>query len=135
MVPASALGAWRLQVTIESGNRPAPRNRRGPQAAMTLTSTRSETAMMGGPPTQFQATITVPGYSRPARRGRATQNASWWPLPGDSIVVQFSHGSDAGGEVQLRGQLRNGSVRGEMWYLSTGTGSTYQLGTFSGSKT
>ena len=135
MVPASAIGTWRLEVTIESGNRPVRRGRNDPRATMTLSSRSAQAAMMGGPQAQFAATIAIPGYSRPARRGRAQQQASWWPLAGDSLVVQFAHGTDARGEVQLRGQLRDGALRGEMWYLSTGTGSTYQLGSFSGVKT
>ncbi len=135
MVPAAAIGTWRLQVDIQSGNRPPQRTRRDPQASMTLTSLHADAMFAGGPSSQYGATITVPGYSRPARRGRAGQAASWWPIAGDSIVVQFTQGQQSRGDIQLRGALHGTSLRGEVWYSAGETGSVFQLGVFSGTKT
>src|SRR5689334_10649540 len=134
IAPTTLTGSWSLNVTIQSGNRPPQRNRRDPQAGMTLTTQRAELAMQGGPPQQYAATITIPGYSRPARRGRAGQSASWWLVPGDSLVVQFTQGQQSRGEIQLRGGLQGSSMRGEVWYVAQASGSTFQLGTFSGTK-
>lgn len=134
MVPMAAVGTYRLAMRIESGNRPQPRNRRDPQASMALSTDTAASRAPGSPTQQFAATITMPGYSRPSRRGRPGQSASWWPIPGDSIVVQFTQGQGSRGEVQLRGTLRGNALSGEIWYVSEQTGSTFQLGTFTGTK-
>jgi hypothetical protein len=134
MVPMAVVGTYRLDLRIESGNRPQPRSRRDPQASMTLARDTATTRSPGPSAQQFAATITVPGYSRPSRRGRPGQSASWWPVSGDSIVVQFTQGQGSRGEVQLRGVLRGSTMSGEVWYVSERTGSTFQLGTFTAAK-
>jgi hypothetical protein len=134
IAPTTLTGTWSLNVAIQSGNRPPQRTRRDPQASMTLTTRRAATAMQGGPAQQYEATITLPGYSRPARRGRAGQAAAWWLIPGDSMVVQFTQGQQSRGEVQLRAALQGTAMRGEVWYVALASGSNFQLGTFSGTK-
>ena len=133
LAPATAAGAYQLHVEIQSGNRPPARNRRDVQPSMTLLRSPATTRTMGGPETQLGATITIPGYTRPVRRGQA-QPAAWWPAGGDSLVVQFAQGQQSRGEVQLRGALHGASVQGEIWYVSSETGNTFQLGTFSATK-
>ncbi len=100
---------------------------------MTLAADTATARTMGAPPRQYAATVMVPGYTRPIRRGRA-QSAAWWPIAGDSIVVQFTQGQQSRGEVQLRGALHVGAISGEVWYVSNETGSSFQLGTFQGTK-
>lgn len=133
--PNSVSGAYRLRIEIQSGNRP-PAQQRNPRraapATMVLESQAAAVPVAGAPSgAQFNATVQVPGYTR-APRGRTGQAAAWWPLGADSVVVQFSQG--ARGEIQLRGSLRGSALSGEIWYLSAETGSSFQLGTFSGTK-
>jgi hypothetical protein len=80
---------------------------------------------------QHLATITMPGYTRAPHRGRGGQAASWWPVAGDSVVVEFSQGPRS--RIQLRGQLQGTSLHGDIWFVSS-DGSSFQLGTFSGAK-
>lgn len=130
----AAIGSYALRVEIESGNRPpqARGRRTGQQGSVALTADTARVIQAGGPTKQYHAAITLPGYSRPSRRGQAGQFASWWRAEGDSVVVMFSHGGR--GQVQLRGALQGTTLRGDIWYVSEGTGSTYQLGTFTGTK-
>lgn len=79
---------------------------------------------------QFGAVIQLPGYTR-APRGRTAQSAVWFPVPGDSIVVQFT--SAQGAQVQLRGALRGRTLSGDVWYLSD-SGAGFQLGTFNATR-
>jgi hypothetical protein len=74
----------------------------------------------------------MPGYSARAPRGQTGQAATWWPIPGDSVVVQFSQGTR--GQMQLRGRLHGGAIQGEIWYLSLESGATFQMGTWSAAK-
>jgi hypothetical protein len=134
MAPSAAAGAYSLRVEIQSGNRPQPRNPRAPQPVMTLARTAARTRTTAGPATQYGATIFIPGYTRPVRRGNA-QPAAWWPVGGDSLVIQFTQGQQSRGEIQLRGAVHGPRVAGEVWYVSNETGSTFQLGTFTGSRT
>ncbi len=83
---------------------------------------------------RYQATITIPGYTRPARRGRA-QSAGWWPVGGDSVVVQFEQGAQSRGDMQLRGKLNGNSLAGDVWYVATESGNVFQLGTFTATRT
>lgn len=83
--------------------------------------------------TQFSANIAIAGYTR-APRGRTGQVAAWWPVPGDSIVIQFPS-ARGNGSVQLRGARRGPALSGEIWFISEATGATFQLGTFAASKT
>ena len=133
LTATTVAGLYALNVEIQSGNRPQPRTRNAPRASMTLLRTATRAIAPGGPNSQFGATITIPGYTRPARRGQA-QGASWWPIGGDSLVVQFTQGNQSRGEVQLRGRLQGAAMRGEVWYVSNETGNTFQLGNFSGTK-
>jgi hypothetical protein len=85
----------------------------------------------GAPASTFGATVAIPGYTT-SPRGRAGQLAAWWPIPGDSVVIQFESRRQA--QVQLRGQLAGTTLRGEIWYVSLETGSSFQLGTFVATK-
>jgi hypothetical protein len=88
---------------------------------------------MGAPAgPQYGARIAMPGYSARAPRGQTGQAANWWPVLGDSVVVQFSQGTRS--QIQLRGRLQGNAIRGEIWFLSLESGSTFQLGTFSATK-
>ncbi len=113
------------------GRRQAPR--RG-AAAREGTTLRLEATRLAAPiagaegTTQFTATIAIPGYTR-APRGRAGQVAAWWPIPGDSLVIQFP-AARGNASVQLRGARQGRVLNGDIWYISTGTGTTFQLGTF-----
>ena len=125
--PAAAAGSYRLRTEIErQGGRP----RRGRSPAVTqlvLSRTPSAAPQMGAPVTTFNATVQIPGYTR-AARGRSGQASAWWPVAGDSVVVQFAN--QRGDFVQLRGKREGRTLSGELWYLSMETGATFQLGTF-----
>ena len=132
VTPSSAAGAWRIRPQIQTGNKPPQQRSAQPQASMTLSAEPAAVPMMGAPSgMQFNATITLPGYSH-AARGRSGQAAAWWPIGGDSMVVQFSQGS--GGDVQLRGAFSGSAISGDIWYISNSSGSTFQLGTFTAAK-
>jgi hypothetical protein len=133
VVPSAVAGTWRLRTEIQSGNTPPPRTRATTAPVIVLTVQPATTPAMGAPGgAQFNATIAMPGYSARAPRGRAGQAATWWPIPGDSVVVQFSRGNR--GQIQLRGVLHGGAMQGEIWYSSLESGSTLQLGTFAANK-
>jgi len=133
VTPSAAAGTWRLRTVIESGNTPPPSTGRAPTSQIVLTAQAATTAAMGAPAgAHFNARVAMPGYSARAPRGQTGQAATWWPIPGDSVVVQFSRGSR--GEMQLRGRLQAGAMQGEIWYLSLESGSQLQLGTFSANK-
>ena len=129
--PTAASGVYRLAPLIESGNRPQSTSGRTPPANMTLSSESAAVPAAGASSAQYNAIISLPGYTR-APRGRNGQSAAWWPAAGDSVVVQFSQGTR--GEIQLRGALRGTTIRGEIWYVSGDSGSTFQLGTFTATK-
>jgi hypothetical protein len=124
--PRAVAGTYQLRAMLQRG-----RPQRGQPAATLLRLDPQPTAapLMGAPAgAQFAAVINVPGYTR-APRGRAGQAAAWWPIPGDSVIVQFE-GAQRGAQVQLRGAVGRDGITGEVWYLSLETGSTFQLGTF-----
>lgn len=83
--------------------------------------------------TQLAAVVNIPGYTQ-APRGRPGQAASWWPLPGDSVVVHFQPPQQHNGAIDLRGMLRGDTLAGEIWYTSLQTGSAFQMGTFTAIK-
>jgi hypothetical protein len=83
--------------------------------------------------TQFSANIAIVGYTR-APRGRTGQVAAWWPIPGDSIVIQFQS-ARGNASIQLRGVRSGPTLTGDVWYLSEATGASFQLGTFTASRT
>lgn len=132
--PAAVSGVYRLAPVIESRSRPPQQSSgRTPPANMQLSSESAAVPAAGAPSgAQYNATISLPGYTR-APRGRTGQSAAWWPSPGDSVVVQFSQGTR--GEIQLRGAVTGTTIRGEIWYVSGESGSTFQLGTFTATKT
>jgi hypothetical protein len=129
VAPRAAVGAWQINAHIASARRSA----RATQAGIVQLSTQPTAApMMGAPPlSQFNATIALAGYTRPPR-GRRVQAAAWWPVPGDSIVVQFAFQNTD--QIQLRGALQGTQIQGEVWYLSLTTGATFQMGTFTATK-
>lgn len=133
VAPSAAAGTWRLRTVIESGNAPPPSSGRAPTSQIVFTTQAATTPAMGAPAgAQFNARVAMPGYSARAPRGQTGQAATWWPIPGDSVVVQFARGTR--GEIQLRGRLQGAALQGEIWYLSLESGSQLQLGTFSASK-
>jgi len=136
--PNVAAGSYLLRTTFQGsqggGQRPA---RRG-AAAREGANLRLETTRLAAPlagveaTTQFTATITLAGYTR-APRGRSGQVAAWWPIPGDSLVIQFPS-ARGNASIQLRGARQGQSLSGDIWYISTGTGTIFQLGTFTARK-
>ena len=137
--PSAATGNYLLRTVIQGpggGQRPAPR--RG-AAAREGADLRLETTRLAAPlagveaTTQFTATITIAGYTR-APRGRTGQVAAWWPIPGDSLVIQFP-AARGNASIQLRGARQGRALSGDIWYVSTATGTTFQLGTFTARKT
>jgi hypothetical protein len=127
LTTGAASGSYRMNAHIQG-------SRRGSRSAQNgmfqLSGQPAAAMMMGGPGAQFGAVVALPGYTR-APRGRSGQVAAWWPIGGDSIVVQFAT-NDA--QVQLRGALQGGRVQGEVWFLSLESGSTFQMGTFTAIK-
>ena len=127
LAPSAPAGNWRLRTEIQRQGGP-PRSGRTPaETPLVLTSTPAAAPQMGAPSTTFNATVQVPGYTRPPR-GRTGQAAAWWPVPGDSVIVQFA--AQHGDLMQLRGKLEGTTLRGEVWYLSMESGAVFQLGTF-----
>lgn len=131
LAPAAAAGNYRLRTEIQRQGGPPRRGRTPAETPLVLTSTPAAAPQVGGPSTTFNATVQIPGYTR-APRGRTGQASAWWPIPGDSVVLQFA--AQQGDLVQLRGKLEGTTLRGELWYLSMETGATFQLGTFSAVK-
>jgi len=79
--------------------------------------------------TQLAASVNIPGYTQ-APRGRPGQAASWWPLPGDSVVVHFQSPRQRNGTIDLRGVLKGDTLSGDIWYTSLQSGNAFQMGTF-----
>jgi hypothetical protein len=126
LAPRTASGTYRLRTEIER------RGRRGPaNSTLILYASLVRTRTAGAPDTAFNAAVSIPGYTR-APRGRSTTPAAWWPVPGDSVVVQV--GVQQGDIVQLRGRLEGRTISGELWFLSQQTGNSLQLGTFTAQK-
>ncbi len=102
------------------------------QGSIQLSATPAAAPLPGSAPaTQFNATVALSGYTT-APRGRTSQAGAWWPIGGDSVVVEFA--SANAGEIQLRGALRGRAIQGEIWFLSGATGATFQMGTFTATK-
>jgi hypothetical protein len=131
LAPAAAAGNYRLRTEIQRQGEPPRRGRTPAETPLVLSSTPSAAPQMGAPSTTFNGTLQIPGYTR-APRGRSGQASAWWPIPGDSVVVQFT--AQQGDYVQLRGKLEGTTLRGELWYLSMESGATFQLGTFSAAR-
>jgi hypothetical protein len=136
--PGAASGSYLLRTTFQgspgSGQRPP---RRG-AAAREGSNLRLDATPLAAPlpgvqaTTQFTAAITLAGYSR-SPRGRTGQVAAWWPIPGDSLVIQFPS-ARGNASIQLRGARQGQSLSGDIWYISTATGTAFQLGTFTARK-
>jgi hypothetical protein len=102
------------------------------QGTLQLTGTPAAAPLPGsGPGAQFNASVMLSGYTV-APRGRAGQAGAWWPIGGDSVVVEFT--SANAGEIQLRGAMHGRTIQGEVWFLSGATGATFQMGTFTATK-
>jgi hypothetical protein len=140
VAPGDATGTYDLQTTLRRSPAAAPsRSRRpsrpAPEPAAQLRlqfqplAAPDPTAQSG---TQLSALIRIPGYTR-APRGRTFQAASWWPLPGDTLVVHFTT-VQGNGVIDLRGAYHADTLAGEVWYTSLETGSAFQLGTFTAVK-
>lgn len=77
---------------------------------------------------RYAGNIVMAGFVATQRNGRG-RPAVWWPVVGDSLVVRFR--SDRGQHLELRGGVADGTVRGDVWFLSESGGRPqYQLGTF-----
>jgi len=126
--PTSVSGSYRLRADIQSQSH--GRARRRAVSTLILGNQALAVPIEDGPGQGFSANISLPGYTRPPR-GRTTQSAAWWPIDGDSVVVQFSQGDH--GQIQLRGAVSPRAIAGEIWYVSE-SGSTFQLGTFTAQK-
>lgn len=120
------------QQSAAPASRPAGGGRRPPPAP--VASLRLDARTVATPDatatssTQLAATVNIPGYTR-APAGRAGQAASWWPVPGDSLVVHFRT-PRGDGRMDMRGALRGDTLSGEIWYTSATSGNVFQLGTF-----
>ncbi len=128
MSPRALSGTYRLRTAIQRQG--GQRGRRVAPATTSLTLGQQPVAAPdpSGPATQFGATVSVPGYTR-APRGRAGQAAVWFPIGGDSVVVQFTSAAQPDAQIQLRGASARGTLRGDVWFVSA-SGATFQLGTF-----
>jgi len=132
LAPSAVSGSYRLRADIQrQGGQPPHHGRTPAETPLSLSSTPSAAPQMGAPATSFNATVQIPGYTRQPR-GRSGQAAAWWPIPGDSVVVQFARQN--GDYVQLRGKKDGTALRGEIWYLAMQSGATFQLGTFSAAR-
>jgi len=126
----TAAGTYHLRATLQ--RRSATAHGAPAETPLTLSHTPSAAPAQGAPGTSYNATISLPGYTHPPP-GRTTQAASWWPIAGDSVVVQFTYQhSDL---VQLRGHLAGRALHGEVWFYGGEAGTSYQLGTFTAQKT
>jgi len=136
LAPRAAAGTYRLRTEIERRGSPqragARRGRGGPpETTLRLNATPSAAPVEGAAGTPYIASIMVPGYTQ-APRGRTGQAAAWWPVPGDTVVVQWT--TPRGQILQLRGQLRGATLAGDVWFVSPASGATFQMGTFSATK-
>jgi len=133
LAPSTAAGIYQLRSQIQGQGQPRnPRSSRA-QSSLRLDAQPTAAPMMGAPAgSQFNATIALPGYTH-APRGRSAQAAAWWPIPGDSVIVQFDTARD-GVLIQLRGALSGSAIQGEIWYVSLSSGATFQLGTFTATR-
>jgi hypothetical protein len=130
LTPSAASGVWRMNAAVQSNRRGGVRRSQG---SLQLSATPTAAPLPGsGPGTQFNATVTLSGYTV-APRGRTGQAGAWWPIGGDSVVVEFASANS--GEIQLRGAMRNRTIQGEVWFLSGSSGATFQMGTFTAAKT
>ena len=134
LAPRAAAGTYRLRTEIERRGNPqraGARRGRPPETTLRLDATPSAAPVEGAPGTPYLASIMLPGYTQ-APRGRTGQAAAWWPVPGDTVVVQWT--TPRGQILQLRGQLRGATLAGEVWFVSPASGATFQMGTFSATK-
>jgi len=128
--PQRVAGSYRLTATIDRapGRSSGRRRTAAPATPMRLYVSQVAAPEAGVPSPAFNATVAIRGYTR-APRGRSGQAAAWWPIPGDSIVIQFASAAQRDAQVQLRGVVEGRAIQGEVWFL-TASGATFQLGTF-----
>lgn len=132
VTPRAVGGTYQGDVVISNpAGRERGRSGRNARTQIRLETTPSAVPEAGGSATQYNATITLPGYTR-SPRGRTGQAGSWWPTTLDSIVVQFT--GQQRNSIQMRGALTGSRLSGEIWFISTETGSSFQLGTFNAAK-
>lgn len=138
--PGAVAGSYLLRTNIEGRQGAGPRQgQRRRAAAGEGTALRLEATPLAAPipgvpsSSQFAATIAIAGYTR-APRGRAGQAAAWWPIRGDSLVIQFPS-ARANASIQLRGARQGQTLSGDIWYIAAATGTSFQLGTFTATKT
>jgi hypothetical protein len=137
VAPHVATGTYDLTTTLKR-TQPPPRTTRGrrptrpaPEPAPLLELAYRSVAALDATAqsnTQLAATIMIPGYTR-APRGRTGQAATWWPLPGDSVIVHFQP-PQPGSAIDLRGALKGDTLAGEIWYTSLQSGTAFQMGSF-----
>ncbi len=132
LTPTRVAGSYRLRADIQrQGQRQGQRRAQGRAGETPL---RLENAPVAAPDpaipsaVQFGASVSLAGYTR-APRGRNAQAAAWYPVAGDSLVIQFSTQAQPGAQIQLRGVHVGQGLRGEIWLVSA-SGNTFQLGTF-----
>lgn len=133
LTPARVAGVYRIRADIQGQGAQGRGRARSQARAGTL---HLDNAPVAAPDpdiqsaAQFSASVALAGYTRPPR-GRTTQAAAWYPIAGDSLVVQFRTAAAAGAQLQLRGVVTAGgqTVRGDVWFLNS-AGDTFQLGTF-----
>jgi hypothetical protein len=129
LTPGAASGTYRINATMRSARSSGVRRSQG---SILLSGTQTAAPLPGdAPATQFNATISLTGYTV-APRGRSGQAGAWWPIGGDSVVVEFL--SANAGQIQLRGAVSGRTIQGEVWFLSGATGATFQMGTFTATK-
>jgi hypothetical protein len=129
LTPSAASGTWRVNAAMQASRRGGTRRAQG---NLQLSATPTAAPLPGsGPGTQFNATVALSGYTT-APRGRTGQAGAWWPIGGDSVVVEFATAN--AGEIQFRGAMRGRTIQGEVWFLSGSTGATFQMGTFTATK-
>lgn len=131
--PRAVIGTYQGDVRIDNpAGRQRGRSGRTARTQIRLEGGATAVPVEGTSGTQYNATVILPGYTR-APRGRSGQIAAWWPGPLDSVIVQFT--GQQGAQIQMRGAVQGNRITGEIWYFSAGTGSSFQLGTFTAAKT
>ena len=128
--PTAMAGSYRISAQIQSSRGGTARSTQtgSMQLAQTATAAPLSSSNSG---TQLNATISLQGYTR-APRGRSGQAGAWWPIGGDSVVVGFA--AQGAAEIQLRGAIHGRTIQGDVWYFSSGSGATFQMGTFTATK-
>lgn len=134
LAPGAVAGTYRLRADIErrgGQSRGARRAPAAPQTVLRLESTPGAAPVEGAPAGHFVASVALAGYTQ-APRGRSGQVAAWWPGPADSVIVQWT--TPRGQVMQLRGMVQGRTFAGEIWFVSPTSGATFQVGTFTATR-